>query len=260
MKKNVVFLMNVDPQVIDKEWSRFHSSRSKPYEFSIKSWKKWCDKNDVECFVMTDLIHPHDEMKLTWQRYYIFELLKANDIDYDQVCYVDADTIVHPDCPNFFEMTDYKLCAAQFDGSWDWVLRSIENYSKYAFGGYEMPWYKYFDSGFWIVNKKHEKLFSDMLSFYWYNAELLLGIEQQFKVGTDQTPFNIWIHKNNTDLKLLPYDYNMIDLPRREILDEDMTFTKCGWIYQYNCIPNNSNNEATYYWMKKTYEYFNGDK
>ena len=56
---------------------------------------------------------------------------------------VDADTIVHPDCPNFFEMTEHKLCGAQFDGSWDWVLRGIENYSKYMFDGYMMPWYEY---------------------------------------------------------------------------------------------------------------------
>ena len=39
------------------------------------------------------------------------KLLDANDIDYDQVLIVDADTIVHPDCPNFFEQTDRKFCA-----------------------------------------------------------------------------------------------------------------------------------------------------
>ena len=36
------------------------------------------------------------------------------------------------ECPNFFEMTEGKLCG-QFDGDWDWVLRGIENYSKYVF-------------------------------------------------------------------------------------------------------------------------------
>ena len=46
----------------------------------------------------------------------------------------------------------------------------------------------------------------------------------------------------------------MIDLPRKEILTEDLIFTKIGYIYQYNCIPNNKDNQATYYWMKKTYE------
>ena len=248
--------MNVDPNVTDGEWSRFHSSRSTPYQFSIDSWEHWCNKNDCELFVLTELIHPHEEMKLTWQRYYIFDLLEANNIEYDQVCYVDADTIVHPDCPNFFEATDHKLCGAQFDASWDWSLRSMEIYSRYAFENYTMPWYKYIDSGFWIANKNHKKLFSSLIEYYWANKDLLLQLEQQFKIGTDQTPFNIWIHKNDVDFKLFPYEYNMVDLPRKEILDDDMTFTKCGWIFQYNCLPNNKNNESTYHWMKKTYEHF----
>ena len=44
-------------------------------------------------------------------------------------------------------------------------------------------------------------------------------------------------------------------MPRKEILTEDLLFTKIGYIYQYNCIPNNKDNQATYYWMKKTYEH-----
>ena len=50
----------------------------------------------------------------------------------------------------------------------------------------------------------------------------------------------------------------MNDMPRREILTEDLFFTKCGWVYQYNALPNNKNNELTDYWMKKTYEHFYG--
>ena len=47
-------------------------------------------------------------MNICWQRYYLFDILDANDIKYDQILSVDADTIVHPDCPNFFEMTEGK--------------------------------------------------------------------------------------------------------------------------------------------------------
>ena len=46
----------------------------------------------------------------------------------------------------------------------------------------------------------------------------------------------------------------MVDMNRKEILNEDLLFTKIGWVYQFNCIPNNKDNQATYYWMKKTYE------
>ena len=62
-------------------------------------------------------------MKITWQRYYVFDILEANDIDYNQILMVDADTIVHPDCPNFFELTDSKYCGVMNDGCYEWVTR-----------------------------------------------------------------------------------------------------------------------------------------
>ena len=55
--------------------------------------------------------------------------------------------------------------------------------------------------------------------------------------------------------KWLPYEYNMCDMFRKELLNDEMTFTKWGWIYQYNSIPNNKEDRLTLHWMKKTYEY-----
>ena len=107
---------------------RYSSSRREAYKYSIDSWKKWCDKNDCELFILNDLLIEKEKMAICWQRYYLFDILDANEIEYDQVLMVDADTIVHPDTPNFFEMSEGKLCGCQFDGSWDWVLRSVENY------------------------------------------------------------------------------------------------------------------------------------
>ena len=131
---------------------RWASSRSKPYKYSIESWRRWCKKNDCELFVLNDLILPNDEMAVCWQRWYIFDLLETNGIKYNQILSVDADTIIHPDTPNFFKMTNNNFTVVEFDGSWDWVCRSIENYSKYLFEGRMIEWWKYFDSGFWIVN------------------------------------------------------------------------------------------------------------
>ena len=145
---------------------RYDSSRRLAYKYSIDSWKKWCDKNNCDLFVLNELLMDNDEMGICWQRYYLFDILDANDINYNQILMVDADTIVHPDCPNFFEMTDGKLCGARFDGSWDWVLRGIENYSKFGFDEYMMPIEKYFDCGFMIVNKEHKQFFNDIIQFY----------------------------------------------------------------------------------------------
>ena len=250
MKKNIVFIPNIK---LDGD-GRWAESRSTPYEYSIKSWRHWCDKNNCDLFVLSDLLMPHDEMGICWQRYYLFDILEANGIEYDQVLSADADTIVHPDCPNFFEMTEHKLCGVHNDGSYDWVLRSIENYGKYFFHGNTMPFWKYIDCGFVIVNETHKSFFKSVTDFYHIHDKLLRDVEKNWHTGTDQTPVNFLIHELEIDLKLLPYEYNMVDLNRKELLQNDLPFTKIGHVYQFNGIPNNKNDEKTLYWMKKTYE------
>ena len=252
--KNIVFTMDID---LDGE-GRYASTRRLPYQYSIKSWEKWCEKNDCELFVLTDLLLPQEEMAICWQRYYIFDILDANDIQYDQILSVDADTIVHPDCPNFFEMTDRKMCGVHMNGSYDWVIRSIENYSKYFFKGHVMDFWKYIDCGFVVVNETHRDFFTQVTDFYNENADLLRQVEKEWHAGTDQTPVNILIHDRDVNFKWLPYEYNMCDMTRKELLTDDLLFTKWGWIYQYNSIPNNKEDKLTYYWMKKTYEYLYG--
>jgi uncharacterized protein YlaN (UPF0358 family) len=233
---------------------RYASSRRLPYKYSIKSWEKWCEKNNCELFVLTDLLLPKEQMAICWQRYYLFDILEANDIKYDQILMVDADTIVHPDCPNFFEMTDGKMCGVHNEGSYDWIIRSIENYGKYFFNGHILDFWKYIDCGFVIINEKHKQFFKEVTDFHNQNAKMLSEVEKKWHAGTDQTPVNFLIEDRGVDFKWLPYEFNMCDMFRKELLNDDMTFTKWGWVYQYNSIPNNKEDKLTYYWMKKTYE------
>ena len=173
--KNIVFTMDID---LGGE-GRYASTRRLPYQYSIKSWEKWCEKNDCELFVLTDLLLPKEEMAICWQRYYLFDILDANDIEYDQILSVDADTIVHPDCPNFFKMTERKMCGVHCEGSYDWIIRSIENYGKYFFSGHVMDFWKYIDCGFVIVNESHRYFFNQVTDFYNQNAESLRQVEKE---------------------------------------------------------------------------------
>ena len=253
--KNIVFMMDID---IGGD-GRYASNRRFGYKYSIDSWKKWCEKNDCELFVLNDLLADNNEMAICWQRFHLFDILEANEIEYDQVLMVDADTIVHPDTPNFFEMSERKFCGVHFDGSYDWVLRGIENYSKHVFDGYMMPWDKYFDCGFMLVNKIHKSFFKKILDFYHKNVVTLKELQKTFHNGTDQTPVNFLVHKEDIDLKLFPYEFNMNDMARKNILTDDLLFTKCGWIYQYNAIPYNKDNQLTNYFMEKTYKHLYGE-
>lgn len=249
--KNVVFIMNIK---LDDSSGRYTPERSLPYKYSINSWKHWCKKNNAELFVLEDLLLPKEEMAICWQRYYLFDILDANEIKYDQILMVDSDTIVHPDCPNFFEMTDHKYTGVHNEGSYDWILRSIENYSKHIFNGREIDWWKYINGGFQIVNSKHRNIFNALVQLYNENKDNLITMQNTFHTGTDQTPMNFMLQMNDIDIKLLPYEFNMTDMPRKEILDNELTMTNVGWIYHFNCIPDNEQSKATYYWMQKTYE------
>ena len=264
MKKNVVFIVDIKLKGSQQQVGRWAETRSSPYKFSVKSWDMWCDKNDCELFVLTEPVVSHNYgwedciMPVSWQRYYVFDLLEESKIDYDQVMYVDADTIPHPDCPNVFEMSDRKFCFVHNEGSYDWIFRSIENYSKCFFDGFMIPWHHYFDSGMLVFNEKHKEFFQRIIEFFQINRKDLIEAEKTWHAGTDQTPVNFLTHILGIDYKLLPYEFNMTDLHRKELLDDRLLFTKIGWIYQYNSIPNNTNDKLTYHWMEKTYNHLWG--
>ena len=252
MQSNIVFMVN-----IKNEGSEY---RSEPYKYSIKSWKKWSKKNNCKFVLLGERIYDKSVMNPNWHKLFVFDLLDNDNIDYNQILIVDGDTIVHPDCPNIFELTDNKFTAVSCDGSYDWILRSIENYSKYLFDGFTFPFWKYINSGMLIINKSHKKLFDDIIQFYLDNRLTITSTQEQFHVGTDQPIINFFLHQGNIDLKILPYEFNMQDMTRKEILDDELTMTKIGWVYHYNAIPDNKNAEKTLYWMKKTYEKLYGGR
>ena len=251
MSKNVIFITNIkNPENLE---------RSKPYDYAVKSWKHFADKNDCRLFVLDQYLYETDYMKPNWYKTYVFDLLDGNDIEYDQIAIVDADTMVHPECPNFFEMSENKFCAIPAEGSCDWICRSIENYSKYLFSGFSFPFWEYFNSGFLIVNKEHKSLYDMIKNFFIQNRDNIVNIQNTFMVGTDQPVINFFVQIENIDYKLFPYEFNMQDLPRKEILTNDLLFTKLGWMYHFNAIPDNHNADKTLYWMEKTYKYFHGN-
>ena len=55
--KNIVFI----PKVKGTDEKRL---REVAYDLSVESWKRWCDKNDCQLFVMEDLVHDYDFMKI----------------------------------------------------------------------------------------------------------------------------------------------------------------------------------------------------
>jgi|TARA_R110002073_G_scaffold22433_1_gene77534 lipopolysaccharide biosynthesis glycosyltransferase len=251
--KNIVFIPNI--KVGD-------GARSISYQYSINSWKHFCDKHNCELLIWEDLLFPVEDMKITWQRYYLFDILKGNNIDYDQILMVDADTIVHPDCPNFFEETDHNYCGVMNDGCYEWVTRSIRDFNQELFTGVTPPHPSiYINGGFQIVNKKHKKFFSNMKEFYSGNKERIQYAIDKIKAGTDQTIVNYMLEINEVDVKILPACYNLQDLFRKNLLhipghswwpDTLEGMYSAGWVYHFNAIPQNERHAN--YWIERTYK------
>tara|TARA_R100000664_G_scaffold31978_1_gene46219 strand:+ start:5905 stop:6645 length:741 start_codon:yes stop_codon:yes gene_type:complete len=243
MHKNLVFIIAVKKD-----------GQLKPeYEIGIESWRRWCKKNDTQMFLLEEPVLPMEDMHIIWQRYFLFDIYDANEIKANQTLMVDADTIIHPDCPNFFNETENKYCLVHDDGSYDWVLRGMEHYSKYVYGGDWFNFWEYGNSGFQIVNDSHRDFFKYMRDFYEENRENIQSIQSNFGIGTDQTPLNFNLRKRNVDVKLLPYRYNMGCMLKKEIIADDFLFTKLGWIYHFNGLPNKD--QSVPLWMKKTFRY-----
>ena len=45
-------------------------------EYCINSWEYWCKKNDVQLFVLDEPIVDVTEMKPTWQRWHVLDILE----------------------------------------------------------------------------------------------------------------------------------------------------------------------------------------
>ena len=113
MAKNIIFI----PCVPSKHLSDVDNYK----ELSLSTWRHYANRIGAELMIMDTPLRNPDEMKITWQRYYVFDILEANNIDYNQILMVDADTIVDPDCPNFFEITDGKYCGVVNPVN-EWIL------------------------------------------------------------------------------------------------------------------------------------------
>ena len=247
MSKNIVFMPAIKIPGLEH--------RSIPYKYGINSWDHWCKKNNAELIIMDELMCPSEEMKITFQRYYAFDMLEASNIEYDQVLVTDADSIIHPNCPNFFNLTEGKYTVAQCDANYDWVCRSMENYA-YEFEEFEeFDIWLYFCGGFQVWNKSHKPFIKSFIQFYLNNKEKILTTQKKYGVGTDQPIINHLAHKSNLELKYLPYQFCMVDLNLKGLLTESLPFTLIEGIYQFNAIPDNHDARWTNYFMEKTYKH-----
>ncbi len=244
---NIVFIIDIKKD----------GKTKKEYQYSIDSWRSFCNKYNHQLYLLEEPLVDPKAMGVIWQRYFLFDILDHNEIDANQILIVDADTIVHPDCPDIFELTEDKYCLVHDDGDFDWIIRSMENYKHHLFKDDPLfNWYEYFNSGFQIVNNTHRKFFTTMREFYAANVNDILWCQKTYGVGTDQTPLNYLLRREKIATKALPYKFNMSCLAAKEVVNEEMMHTKTGYVMHFNGLPDKD--VTVPYWMEKTYKYLYG--
>jgi len=251
MSQNIVFIPNVD----------LGDGRSSNYKYSINSWKVWGEKNNIKVIEWKDPITDPSYMKITLQRYWVHDILEHNQIEYDQVLIVDADTIIHPDCPNFFHLTKGKFSVVVNNGCYEWVTRSINDWGKALFENQQRidPW-EYFNGGFQITSKEHIPFYNFVKDYYQKNISVIKELSEKIKAGTDQTIVNYLAKEFGIEINYLPEAFNLQDLFRKNLLHipghswfkDELLFTQAGYIYHFNAIPQNPRHVS--YWLERTFK------
>tara|TARA_Y100001973_G_C5204294_1_gene340296 strand:- start:917 stop:1657 length:741 start_codon:yes stop_codon:yes gene_type:complete len=239
MSKNVVFMtcMENAPDILDyKEWC-------------FKSWRYWCDKNDVQLFILDQELQDKTIMKPTWQRWHAHEVLEANNIEYEQVALVDIDTMIHWDAPNFFDLTDGEFSAVQDKFYIEWSHNSIKGYKDF-WPDVDLDWTTYFNCGFIVMSKKHKDWCKSVTDFYYANeTELRKRQHETLKKGSDQTPINYMIRASEHKLNFLNDKYNLSQLHMRGVLQGDLLW-ETGFVWHFNGFEKTQRNAL----MKQVWE------
>ena len=237
MSKNVV-VITVMPGEVDTSYQ----------QYCLNTWRWWCEKNNIELFILNEPLTDPMYMKPTWQRWYVFDILDSNEIEYDQVASVDVDTMVRWDTPNFFDMTDNKFSAVADQDNIGWVKQSIDGYKQF-FKGTDLHWLDYFNCGFIVMSKQHKKICDMIIDFWDKNNEQIIHLQNTISKGTDQTPVNYIVKGSEFEINYLPKTFNLTHFNRKEIL-ENLMFIDVGYIWHFNGFDKSWRHEL----MEQTWE------
>ncbi|MCG3683487.1 hypothetical protein [Aliarcobacter butzleri] len=182
------------------------------WEFAaLPLWKEYCENNDIGIIVFHQNLVSKDYFawkKATWQKLIIGTVLKENNIEVENICYVDTDILINPYAPNVFDGYDKNtigvvslrknipqplnetlrreafLRHTYYDNNYPLdsaLFTSTEDLYKYH--NLE-PQDNFFCAGFFIFNlQNHTELMKKMFDKYPSNVESITG-------GGDQTHVN----------------------------------------------------------------------
>jgi hypothetical protein len=219
MSENVVFLIAV---ASEHKYLKEKHGGFKYFEYSIASWKYWCEKWGVRLYIYDTPGDPEHVMhKPTWQRWFdVFDQLEENDIDYNKIAVIDASTIIRWDTPNFFDrIPNGKVNVFRSLENIRWVYQGVSGYAdffKQHYPDFTFDLTKYMSCGWQIFDKSHKPFLNKLKTFYYDNYDKIMVLQND-KVcrGTDQPVYNYLLQIHNVNIvQALPPSYFLNHLHR----------------------------------------------
>ena len=251
MKKNILFFTSLKANDLNLDAYK---------EWALLTWKYYAKKHNMEIFILEDPLMDTEMMRPTWQRWYVHQILKHNEIEYNQVAMIDIDTMIHWDCPNIFEISENRYSGVKDDISLEWINNSIDGYQRAftnEFSGVDLDWTNYINNGILVLPKESEEFCELVIKFYNDNVDKLRDLQHHsLKKGTDQTPINFLARKYyGKDINHISKKFNMSQLLMTQamaasIITGEPIFIKHGYIWHFNGIARDQRNG----FMKQTWD------
>jgi len=236
-KRNLVFMIELNQgQKLDYS------------EWCYRSWAAWCRRNDVGLVRLKKGVVDPVFIQATWQRYWMFRLLENSGYIFDQVAMIDIDTMIKPDCPNFFLETNGKMGVVLDGCSVNWMQNAISGYQEF-FPEVLLNWWEFFFAGYVVVNHRHAEFFEQITKFYLENILEIKDAERRLKKGTDITVVNYLAKQYSIDLETLCPRYQLASLGQKNILEKNRFFDLAD-IWHFNGFRKEDRNR----YMKSTWE------
>lgn len=202
--KNLIFIICInDPnrQIQNQDYA----------QYSLKTWKYWCVKNQCDLKVLTE-----DEVGMRfpiWNKSLIYEYGKG----YDKIGIVDSDTMIRWDAPNIFDLIDDGFYGVNDLCDLNWLLSSIEQRQKF-FPNIQMDIFKYINAGVLFFGKKHLDIFERFLNFVKENESEISKIDGG---GKEQTLLNFFLQRENVEIELLESSWNLISIHKKNLFQHN---------------------------------------
>jgi len=223
-------------------------------QYAYNTWEWYCEKHQIELIKLTQPLMDTELMRPTWQRWHIFDVLQANDINQvGRIAMVDIDTMVRWDTPNLFDIVPaYMYGGVKDDLSIEWIWNSIQGY-KHLFPNVELEWTSYINNGILVLPEGDASLFCKKVTeFYKDNFQELRKLQHEtLRKGTDQTPVNYLAREYFGDKRIfyLPKTYNLTHIYKTDSAIDNI-YIKCAYIWHFNGIPRHEREN----WMAHTWE------